>query len=130
MPRKPQTHIQKMAPGPPRQIAPATPTRFPVPTVAANAVQRAWKEDTPSFFSGETSRRKKSLSARGSRTSWGTPSRTVRYRPTPRIRSMAGISGVMQQAYKRASVMALPYSITVYQKLQYKFSVFDKKRGR
>ena len=31
-PRMAMTHIQKMAPGPPRQIADETPTMFPVPT--------------------------------------------------------------------------------------------------
>ena len=44
IPKKPLTHIQKMAPGPPRQIAPATPARFPVPTVAAKAVHRQRNE--------------------------------------------------------------------------------------
>ena len=35
-------HIQKIAPGPPVMIAVDTPTIFPVPMVAASAVQRLW----------------------------------------------------------------------------------------
>ena len=41
IPKQPQIHIQKITPGPPREIAPATPAIFPVPTVAARAVQSA-----------------------------------------------------------------------------------------
>jgi len=41
MPRKADTHIQKMAPGPPLKIAVATPATFPVPTCAAIAVANA-----------------------------------------------------------------------------------------
>ena len=47
IPRRPQIHIQKMAPGPPMAIAPATPAKFPVPTVAASAVHKARKGLTP-----------------------------------------------------------------------------------
>ena len=47
MPKKANTSIQNTAPGPPRQIAPAIPTRLPVPTVAASAVHRARKGETP-----------------------------------------------------------------------------------
>lgn len=36
-------HIQKTAPGPPEAMAVATPAMFPVPTVAARAVETAWK---------------------------------------------------------------------------------------
>ena len=43
MPTSPVIHIQKSAPGPPAAMAVATPAMFPVPTVAANAVIRAWK---------------------------------------------------------------------------------------
>ena len=39
IPRRAEIHIQKAAPGPPIAIAPATPAVFPVPTVAASAVQ-------------------------------------------------------------------------------------------
>ena len=38
-----------MAPGPPACTAVATPTIFPVPIVAANAVQSAAKDDTSPF---------------------------------------------------------------------------------
>ena len=43
MPTRPVIHIQKSAPGPPAAMAVATPAMFPVPTVAASAVIRAWK---------------------------------------------------------------------------------------
>ena len=42
MPKIAIIHIQKIAPGPPSTIAVATPTMFPVPMVAARAVQRLW----------------------------------------------------------------------------------------
>ena len=38
-----------MAPGPPACTAVATPTIFPVPIVAANAVQSAAKDETSPF---------------------------------------------------------------------------------
>ena len=47
MPKKAMTHIQKMAPGPPMRMAPLAPMIFPVPTWAAMAVARAWKELKP-----------------------------------------------------------------------------------
>ena len=40
IPSRAEIHIQKTAPGPPIAIAPATPAIFPVPTVAARAVQK------------------------------------------------------------------------------------------
>ena len=43
MPKKAASHIQKSAPGPPMQIAVATPTILPVPMVAERAVQSAPK---------------------------------------------------------------------------------------
>ncbi len=39
----PLTHIQKIAPGPPIDIAIETPAIFPIPTVADKAVDRAAK---------------------------------------------------------------------------------------
>ena len=49
IPTSPVIHIQKSAPGPPAAMAVATPTMFPVPTVAASAVMSAWKwEMSPS----------------------------------------------------------------------------------
>jgi len=47
MPKKAITHIQKIAPGPPVRMAPEAPTMLPVPTWAAMAVARAWKELMP-----------------------------------------------------------------------------------
>ena len=41
MPIRPTTHIQKIAPGPPRATAMATPPMLPSPTVADSAVDRA-----------------------------------------------------------------------------------------
>ena len=49
MPRKENTHIQKMAPGPPAARAAATPAMEPVPMVEARAVAKAWKGDSPPF---------------------------------------------------------------------------------
>ena len=43
MPKKPTTHIQNTAPGPPRLMAMATPPMLPRPTVADSAADRAWK---------------------------------------------------------------------------------------
>ena len=37
------THIQKIAPGPPMEIATATPAIFPIPIVEDKAVVKAWK---------------------------------------------------------------------------------------
>ena len=55
MPRMAEIHIQKIEPTPPMEMAVAIPATFPVPTWAATAVARAWKEltlDLPSspFF--------------------------------------------------------------------------------
>ena len=47
MPKKAMIHIQKIAPGPPVRMAPLAPTMLPVPTWAAMAVARAWKELIP-----------------------------------------------------------------------------------
>jgi len=46
MPRKPATIIQNVAPGPPMEIAIATPAMLPRPTVADSAVVSAWNELT------------------------------------------------------------------------------------
>ena len=43
MPGMAVTHSQKMAPGPPRLTASATPAMLPVPMVPARAVAMAWK---------------------------------------------------------------------------------------
>ena len=42
MPNAAQTHIQKIAPGPPMRMAVATPPMLPLPTVEASAVDSAW----------------------------------------------------------------------------------------
>ena len=78
--------IQKMLPDPPMQMAPATPTRFPVPTVAPRAVQRLRKE----LFSFPMHIARNPAKASGSSRSCTNPVRTVRYRPTPRIPTKAG----------------------------------------
>ena len=49
MPKKADTHIQKMAPGPPEASAVAQPVMLPVPTCAATAVVSAWKLLMPSL---------------------------------------------------------------------------------
>lgn len=41
IPSKAEIHIQNTAPAPPEEIAVATPTMLPVPTVAARAVASA-----------------------------------------------------------------------------------------
>ena len=42
MPSSAEIHIQKMAPAPPKQSAPATPMMFPVPMAAARAAEKVW----------------------------------------------------------------------------------------
>ena len=58
MPKKAATHIQNTAPGPPMQMAAATPAMLPTPMVAASAVHSAWKGDMalPSLLWESTSR--------------------------------------------------------------------------
>lgn len=46
------THIQKMAPGPPRQIADETPTMFPVPTREAVETIKAPNDEMPCLCKG------------------------------------------------------------------------------
>ena len=45
-PNKAMIHIQKTAPGPPMDMAVATPARLPVPTRLAKEMANAWKEET------------------------------------------------------------------------------------
>ncbi len=52
MPSSPARIIQKVAPGPPRLTAMATPAMLPSPTVAESAVVSAWKCDTSPGPSG------------------------------------------------------------------------------
>ncbi len=49
MPKNADSHIQKIAPGPPEYSAVAQPVMLPVPTCAAIAVVSAWKELMPSL---------------------------------------------------------------------------------
>ena len=53
MPKTPVSQHQKTAPGPPSEIAVATPMIFPVPMVAARATIRApnWLTSPPDFLS-------------------------------------------------------------------------------
>ena len=46
MPKKAETHIQKIAPGPPDTIAVATPATLPVPICAEIATAKAWNCDS------------------------------------------------------------------------------------
>ena len=46
MPSTPDTHSQNSAPGPPIEIAVATPAMLPTPTVDASAVATAWNGET------------------------------------------------------------------------------------
>src|SRR5690606_22641901 len=46
-PRKPITHIQKIAPGPPKAMAVATPAILPMPMRPDIDNASAWNEDTP-----------------------------------------------------------------------------------
>ena len=82
MPKNPPIHIQNTAPGPPRAMAPATPTRFPVPTVAARAVHSAWKSPAPFSPREEKNRR----SAFPKQVTWTNPVRQEISTPAPRIK--------------------------------------------
>ena len=57
-------HIQKQAPGPPRQIAVDTPMILPVPTLEAVETINAWKEETLPLSEGSMTRRQDSLNNR------------------------------------------------------------------
>ena len=60
-PKKAMIHIQKMAPGPPRAMAVATPTMLPVPTRPDRATQKASNEEMPCLWpSGDFSAAEKS----------------------------------------------------------------------
>ena len=86
IPIKPDSHIQTMAPGPPRTTAVATPTMFPVPTVAASAVMSAWKwvmSPRCFFCSAFAFGMNASLKPNPSRVTWMKPSRMVKKIPVP-----------------------------------------------
>ena len=105
MPRKPDTHIQKTAPGPPRQIAPATPMIFPVPTVAARAVHRACRGVTAFSASLGADR---ICQAFPKSVSWGNPARTVRSSPVPRSSTIIGGPQMISRKSKSPSVTTPP----------------------
>ncbi|MNY76945.1 hypothetical protein D3C86_2166930 [compost metagenome] len=52
MPTSATAHIQKIAPGPPRVNATATPARLPVPTRDARLVHKAWNGVIPLLSAG------------------------------------------------------------------------------
>jgi len=85
-------HIQNTAPGPPMATAPATPAMFPVPTVAARAVQSAWNGViAPSALASfEKTLPKVSFIASPNFLICMNPVRMLRYSPIPRIQTIAG----------------------------------------
>src|SRR5690606_40671709 len=54
IPTNADTHIQKIAPGPPMLMAKATPLMFPKPTVAATAEDKACREVMSPLASGSS----------------------------------------------------------------------------
>ncbi len=84
------THIQKSAPGPPAPMAVATPTMFPVPTVAASAVMSAWKWEMSPSPSGSRRFTSASQSACHRRRNCSPRSSKVYTRPVMRSRMMRG----------------------------------------
>src|SRR3546814_1487135 len=87
-PKKAIAHIQNTAPGPPNEIAVATPAMLPVPTRPASETASAWHEDTPELDDLLLTIRR-SIS--------GTPqtcmkrARIEKYRPRPRYSSTSAI---------------------------------------
>jgi len=92
MPRNAEHHIQKIAPGPPRAIAPATPAILPVPTVPARAVQTAWKGLMEPSFACVLSKILPTVffMATPNLRIWMNLVRTDKRRPTPIIHIIAG----------------------------------------
>ena len=88
IPRHAATIIQNSAPGPPAITAVATPTIFPVPIVAAIAVQSAPKLVTSPF--APSSFFTMYFSALPSFLNCSKPSLMVRYIPVPMISTMRG----------------------------------------
>ena len=88
IPRKAARTIQNNAPGPPAPTAVATPTIFPVPIVALNAVHKAAKlEISPSASSSFWIIH---LRAKGSLRICNRPRRMVRSRPPAIIKTIRG----------------------------------------
>ena len=69
MPTKATIHIQKIAPGPPRVRATATPAMLPVPTREASEVHSAWKGVMPSLSVSPALRMTRNISPKW-RTCW------------------------------------------------------------
>ena len=80
-PRKATTHIQRIAPGPPKAMAMATPAMLPTPTRLDSEIDSAWNGDTPD---SERSWRNTRRSMSGSARSWMKRVRTLKYRPVSR----------------------------------------------
>ena len=83
MPNRADSSIHTNAPGPPAARAVATPTMFPVPMLAARAVIRAEKGDTPSRPVRRASRPRAERRAKPSRRQGSSRIRTVRNTPVP-----------------------------------------------
>ena len=80
-PRKATIHIQKIAPGPPKAMAMATPAMLPTPTRLDSERDNAWNGDTPA---SERSWRNIRRSMSGNARSWMKRVRTLKYRPVSR----------------------------------------------
>lgn len=85
IPSRPDTHIQKTAPGPPEAIAVATPAMLPTPTVPPMATETAWKGVTSPSAPGARRNALPSVSRhiRPKRTNWMNRVRKARKTPTP-----------------------------------------------
>ena len=109
MPTAAVTHIQKIAPGPPMRIAVATPPIFPLPTVEARAVDRAWNEvmepspaPDPGFARALPNVRR---TASGKCRTWTKPVRIVIRRPTST--STSGMANGCHTRPSRASTWSV-----------------------
>ena len=95
MPKKADTHIQKMAPGPPEASAVAQPVMLPVPTWAATAVVSAWKLLMPSLPAALPLRLKplnRFFMPVPNRRTCTKPSRRVKKMPVPSSRNKSRLS--------------------------------------
>ncbi len=81
MPSRPQTIIQKVAPGPPMVTAMATPAMLPSPTVPETAEVRAWKWFTSPGASFWSYLPRTSLRALGRWRTWAKPKYPVNTSP-------------------------------------------------
>ena len=91
MPKRPETHSQNSAPGPPMTIAVATPAMLPTPTVEASAVATAWNGVTlPVPSPRENILPSTSWSANPRRRNCTKPVRIVSSRPVPMSSTIIG----------------------------------------